>query len=150
LADTRRREECGVSQYDDIIDLPHHQSPTRPHMPSGGRAAQFSPFAALTGYNEAVEETARLTDRQAELGEDELAALDGRLRWVRRHLEEQPEITVTFFEPDSRKDGGSYAAHTGAVKKIDEAACRLCFADGKQIDIRRIADIRTGCGDVQK
>ncbi len=111
--------------YDDIIDLPHHQSAVRPHMPLLDRAAQFSPFAALVGYEDAVRETARLTSEKIELGEDGAAELDARLRLLGETLEkagrygEKPVVEITYFVPDARKDGGAYETVTAAVRRID-------------------------------
>ena len=107
-------------QYDDIMNLPHHQSQRRPHMPLSDRAAQFSPFAALTGHDAAIKETARLTDKRVELDEGEKAYLNDRLLIVDEHLDEGPEISITYFLPDGRKAGGAYVIETGIVKKIDE------------------------------
>ena len=97
-------------RYDDIINLPHHQSATRPHMSNYDRAAQFAPFAALTGYDDAVKETARLTDRRIELDEGEKAAIDQRLLLVQERLPEPTEVTITYFVSDKRKAGGAYVS----------------------------------------
>ena len=105
------------NKYDKIINLPHHVSSTRPHMSMIDRAAQFSPFAALTGYDAAVRETARLTEQKIELDEYEKAALDQRILLLQEHLKELPEVTITHFVPDERKDGGKYVSITEAVKK---------------------------------
>lgn len=107
-----------MGKYDKIINLPHHVSSTHPHMSMIDRAAQFSPFAALTGYDAAVKETARLTEQKIELDEYEKAALDQRILLLQEHLKELPEVTITHFVPDERKDGGKYFSITEAVKKI--------------------------------
>ena len=107
-------------RYDDIINLPHHVSTKHPHMAPIDRAAQFSPFAALTGHDEAIKETARLTDERMELDENRKELLDARLQLLREHLGEKPTVTFTFFEPDERKSGGAYVTVTGSVKKIEE------------------------------
>lgn len=104
--------------YEDIIHLPHHTSPTRLRMPLGDRAAQFSPFAALVGYEDALEETARLTDRRIELDENEKYMLDLKQQCLLACVSEKPELTVTFFQPDMRKDGGSYRTVTGRLQAI--------------------------------
>lgn len=122
-------------RYDDIIHLPHHQSATRPHMPPADRAAQFSPFAALTGYEAVISETARLTDRQVEPDEDTKEAITRTLQAVMEHIRERPEITVTWFRPDGKKDGGAYVTVTGAVKRIDEYGRIILMADGTRIPI---------------
>ena len=106
-------------QYDDIIDLPHHVSGRHPRMPMIDRAAQFSPFAALTGYDAAIEETARLTDRKRDLSEERKQELSRQLNALRARIKSDPAVTVVFFEPDARKAGGEYKTVTGIVKKID-------------------------------
>lgn len=108
-----------MGQYDDIIHLPHYQSPTRAHMPLYDRAAQFAPFAALTGYGAAIRETARLTESRIELTESEKAELDLRLQLLADHLSDQPEIRLTYFQPDAHKEGGAYVTCTGIAKKIN-------------------------------
>lgn len=132
-----------MSQYDDIIGLPHHVSDRRTRMPIADRAAQFSPFAALTGYDDAIEETARLTDMCIELDEGGKALLDEKLQQIRRAVASQPEITVTWFRADERKAGGAYAAFTGRVKKLDEYREAIVFTDGTAIPIRLIYHIET-------
>ena len=99
--------------YEDIINLPHHVSKTRPQMSMLDRAAQFSPFAALTGYDAAIKETGRLTDEKIEMDEDRKAALDMKQAYLIEMIDEQPEISVTYFLPDTKKSGGSYVTVTG-------------------------------------
>lgn len=125
-------------KYGDIINLPHHTSAKRPHMSMLDRAAQFSPFAALTGYDAAVQETARLTERRIELDEYEKSVLDERLQLVQQHLKEQPEVTITYFKPDDRKEGGAYLSVTGNVKKIDNYEKCVIMQDGLRIPIGEI------------
>lgn len=125
-------------RYDDIIDLPHHTSPTRPRMPIRDRAAQFAPFAALVGHGTAIRETARLTDCQVELTEDEKAILDGRLRMVLERMDERPEVTICYFEPDKKKTGGAYVTVTGYIKKVDEIAGMLTLDDKTIVPIESI------------
>ena len=96
-----------MGNYDDIIDLPHHVSSTRPRMPMIDRAAQFQPFRALTGYEDAVRETARLTDRRIELTEEEKARLDAALQRLMDSISSRPQVSVTWFQPDKRKAGGA-------------------------------------------
>lgn len=129
-------------RYDDMLEMPHHQSASRPHMSVHDRAAQFSPFAALTGHEAAIRETARLTEEFMELDEYEKAALDARLRELREKLSEQPEITLIWFRPDERKDGGAYVTESGRVKKIDDYGREIVFTDGRRILIERITEIR--------
>ena len=108
-------------KYDDIIHLPHHVSSVHPRMPMLDRAAQFSPFAALTGYESAIQETARVTDRRMELDEDAKANLDQKLRLLEMSPE-QPPVALTYFQPDGKKSGGAYITITGVIKKMDEYA----------------------------
>lgn len=103
--------------YDDIIHLPHPVSPRHPQMPLADRAAQFSPFAALTGHDAAIRETARLTDSPVELEESGKEQLDRQLLLVQENLAQKPEIEVTYFQPDEKKSGGVYVTVCGRVKK---------------------------------
>lgn len=128
-------------KYDDIIHLPHHVSKTRPRMPVSDRAAQFAPFAALTGYGEAVKETARLTERRIQPDEETLAVLNRRLEYIRNHISERPEVSVRFFRPDPRKEGGEYVTASGAVKKLDQIRHRLILADGLEIPFENLWEI---------
>ena len=109
-----------TNRYDDIISLPHHQSKTRPHMPLIDRAAQFSPFAALTGYDDAVKETARQTERKAELSEEMQACLQEKLQILQAQISTKPEAILTYFEADEKKAGGTYRTVQGEIKRIDE------------------------------
>lgn len=128
-------------QYDDIINLPHYSSPARPRMSRQNRAVQFAPFAALTGYDAAIAETARLTDKKRELTEDERVMLSERIRILSENADDRPVVEITYFKPDSRKDGGSYEIISGAVRRIDEGEMRVVFADGRKVDIADICDI---------
>lgn len=125
-------------EYDDIIDLPHHQSQRRAHMSARDRAAQFAPFAALVGHDAAIRETARLTDTPVELGEDEKQHLDAVLRQLRERMKERPEVTVCYFEPDPLKPGGCYLERTGHVLKIDCLNGVLYFEEGGIVFIELI------------
>ena len=131
-----------MGKYDDIINLPHHVSSTRPHMPISDRAAQFMPFRALTGYEDAVQETARLTDEKPELTEDEKALLDVKLQRLAEELPRQPSVTLTYFQPDKRKAGGAFVSVTGQIKKIDNFGAVLILAGGERILIEDILDIQ--------
>ena len=124
--------------YADIIDLPHHVSTRHTQMSMEKRAAQFSPFAAMVGHDAAIQETARLTEEKLELSEDEKDIIDGKLQWIDEHIKEQPEITVTYFEPDEKKNGGAYVTITGFAKKIDDMSKLLLLQDGKAIPIKDI------------
>lgn len=133
-----------MGPYDDIIDLPHPTSTKHPRMPLADRAAQFSPFAALTGHEAAIRETARLTDRRVELDEDEKAALDRKLRLLTEHLEERPAVRITYFQADQRKDGGSYETADGSIKKLDDVERVVVMTDGRRIPIDDIYEIESG------
>lgn len=130
-------------KYDDIISLPHHVSPVHPPMPVGDRAAQFAPFAALTGYEEAVEEAARLTDNRTELNRDRIEELDRELRRLKEHIKERPKAEIIFFKPDERKAGGAFVTAHGEVKKIDEYLGKVIMEDGSIIPIGDIYEINT-------
>ena len=125
-------------QYDDIIRLPHPDSPKHPRMSLYDRAAQFSPFAALTGYAGVIRETARLTDRKIELDETMLTALNERYQLLLSVLDAEPEVEITYFVPDERKSGGAYRTVSGVVKKADEFTRRLTLTDGTVIPIEDV------------
>ena len=131
-----------MGKYDDIIGLPHHVSSTRPHMPMLDRAAQFQPFRALTGYEDAVQETARYTDEKVELTEDEKALLDVELQRLSDDIASRPQVTLTCFRPDKKKSGGAYVTTTGRLKKIDDIEGALILASGERIVIEDILDIQ--------
>ena len=128
-------------QYDDIINLPHHVSQTRPRMSMTDRAAQFSPFAALTGYDAAIQETGRTTEQRMELAEDSRAELDRKQQLLAEHLSEHPEVSVTYFVPDQRKSGGAYVTVTGRVKKIDSYQRLLVLNNGAGISLDDILNM---------
>jgi hypothetical protein len=132
-----------MSEYDDIIHLPHHQSTKHPHMARADRAAQFSPFAALTGYDAAVQETARLTTQRIELDEDEKAALDKKLRALIDRIDQHPEVSLTYFQPDEKKSGGAYVTETGTIKKYDAPERTVVLDSGTLIPVEDIVSI---CG----
>jgi hypothetical protein len=127
--------------YDDIINLPHHVSTTRPHMTAIDRAAQFSPFAALTGYDTAIKETARLTDERVELDEYTKDALSEKLQIIADRIKEQPQIAITYFQPDAKKNGGAYVTAISAAKKMDEYERVVVMIDGTVIPIDEIISI---------
>lgn len=127
--------------YDDIINLPHHVSTTRPHMAAIDRAAQFSPFAALTGYDAAIKETARLTDERVELDEYMKGALSDRLQIIIDRIQEHPEVAITYFQPDAKKNGGTYVTAISPAKKIDEYERVIVMTDGTAIPIDEIISI---------
>lgn len=127
--------------YEDIINLPHYVSKTRTQMPMLERAAQFSPFAALTGYDAAIKETGRLTEEKIEMDEDSKASLDMKQTHLKEIIDEQPEISVTYFLPDTKKSGGAYVTVTGCLKRFDEYERLLILTNGKKIPTDDIADI---------
>jgi len=127
--------------YADIIDLPHHVSKRHPQMPMEKRAAQFSPFAAMVGHDAAIRETARFTEEQMELSEDEKAVIDSKLQMLQAHIKEQPEVTVTYFQPDEKKSGGAYVTVTGSAKKIDDMKKLLILLKGITIPVNHILSI---------
>ena len=132
-------------KYDDILHLSHPTSKKHPRMPISDRAAIFSPFAALSGHGAAIAETARLTDRRIELDEDTRAELDQKQAALLEHIGERPEVTVTWFQPDGRKEGGAYVTVTGRLKKIDEVGRTLTLLDGTSIPLEDVAGLESDC-----
>lgn len=130
--------------YDDIIDLPHHVSERHTQMSMYNRAAQFAPFAALTGHNAAITEAARLTEAEQELSESDAEVLNRKLAYL-QSLDEKPTISVTYFVPDDKKEGGSYHTATGIVKSVEPDKGVLQFEDGTGIPVIRIKDIDGEC-----
>lgn len=128
-----------IDNYNDIKHLTRPQYDDLPPMSMSDRAAQFSPFAALVGYDNAVAETARLTDSKAVLTEDEMSELNANLNRLLDSLDEQPEISVTYFVPDEKKSGGRYAEKVGTVRIYDSYANELVFTDGMRIAVADIA-----------
>lgn len=129
--------------YDDMIDLPHHVSKKHRQMPFADRAAQFAPFAALSGYGSDITEAGRITDRKAELDEYAIAAIDGKLRIIQDMIADMPEVTVTYFIPDASKTGGMYVDVIGRVVEINEYEHILVMNDGKKIPIGDISKIES-------
>ena len=130
--------------YDDIISLPHPTSKRHPRMPIRDRASIFSPFAALSGHGAAIAEIARLTEQRTELDEDTRAELDRRQAILLEHIDEQPEITVTWFQPDERKDGGAYLTATGRLKMLRELERILILTDGTEIPLKDVVALESG------
>ncbi len=126
--------------YEDIIHLPHHVSERHPHMSLAERAAQFLPFAALSGYDDVIRETARYTGKRIELDESAKAILDQKLGILSQQITEHPQICVTYFLPDEKKDGGSYVTAEGAVRKIDGFSGTIFLEDGRKIPVGDILD----------
>lgn len=135
------RERPANRQYDDILYLPHPVSAAHPPMPVAERAAQFSPFAALTGYEDAIEETERMTQERPELTEEEKAALDEKLRALLADAGGPPQAKITLFVPDERKEGGAYVTYTGTVRKVDAAERLIRLEDGRTVPMDEILEI---------
>lgn len=129
------------NSYDDIIHLPHPTSTAHARMSTASRAAQFAPFSALTGHDAAVKETARLTDRQTELEEGELANLNSKLRILADHRAERPEVSIIYFRPDTKKAGGAYVSTTGIVKKVDDFEGVITLVNGEHISFEYVLKI---------
>ena len=129
--------------YDDIINLPHYVSKKRPQMSIEARSAQFAPFAALTGYDEKVKETARLTDRKIELEDGQKEILNNKLLYILENIAEKPELTFTYFIKDKKKSGGKYIEKTGIARKIDMVEQYIQLIDKSKIYIDDIIDIET-------
>ena len=128
-----------MSKYDDIINLPHHRSKTHPHMALIDRAAQFAPFAALTGYGDAIDETARLTDGRPDLDAQQLAELNERLLQIM--AKPDTVVCITYFVPDEKKVGGRYKQTEGTIKKIDEVAKAIVTEGGEKIPLADIIEL---------
>ena len=127
--------------YEDIIGLEHHQSKTHPHMSIHDRAAQFAPFSALTGHGAAIAETARLTEQETELDEYVIEEIDEKLQWLVQNHNSKPQVTITYFVPDEKKEGGAFVQKTGCVKKLDSYRKTILLMDDTCIDIEKIKDI---------
>lgn len=130
-------------RYDDMIDLPHHVSSKYPQMSLYERAAQFSAFKALTGYEDAVTEAARLTGQRIELDDATMSALNAKVQILQDEIRIRPEISVTYFVPDKKKDGGEYVTFSGSIKRIDEVERTIIFSDGKTIQIDDVINIES-------
>ena len=129
--------------YDDMINMPCPTSPRHPRMPRADRAAQFAPFAALTGYDAAIDETGRLTDTKIDISEDMREKLDLKQNFLADIIDEQPEISVTYFIPDKKKSGGAYVTANGRLKQIDEYEQLIILTDGKKIPIQEVYSIES-------
>ena len=129
------------NRYDEIINLHHHVSKTRPQMPMSDRAAQFAPFAALTGYDSAIKETGRLTDEKIEMDEEALNILNMKFQILVDSLDDEPEVTFTYFKPDERKAGGAYLEVTGTVKKVDDFERLIVMQNGTKMPMDDILNI---------
>ena len=130
-----------IKKYEDIINLPHHISSKHPQMSLEERSAQFAPFAALTGYEDCVEETARLTDERIDMSEDIKEILNEKIRKIIKIIDKNPKIRLTYFIPDNKKSGGNYVTIEEKIKKIDEINQELILINGKKIKINDVIDI---------
>ena len=128
-------------RYDDIIHLPHPELRGHPRMSAQDRAAQFAPFAALTGHEEAIRETARLTESRRILSEERIAVLNEKLQILAEHPDRRDPVSITYFLPDKRKEGGAYITHTGIVHRIDSYERTVNMEDGTVIPIGEISEI---------
>ena len=123
------------SKYEVLLSMPHHVSKSHPQMSANDRAAQFSPFAALTGYEGVLQETGRVTEQRIDLTEEQKAVLDHRLRWLAEQGNSHPAVSITYFVKDARKEGGAYLTHSGKIRKIQEYERLLVLEDGILIPI---------------
>lgn len=130
-----------MAKYDDIINLPHPKPQKHPRMSLENRAAQFSPFAALTGHNEAIKETERLTDSKIELADDTITDINRTLMWIKDNIKSKPEVVVTYFVPDYKKTGGKYITATVNIAKIDELNYTVITTNGLKIAVHNILEI---------
>ncbi len=130
-----------TNKYQDIIHLSRPRSQRHPHMSAHDRAGQFSPFAALTGFEAAIAETQRLTDSRITLEEGAKELLDQRMQEILEGIETQPLVKILWFRYDPRKTGGEYITHTGQVKKVDTYNRQMLFTDGSAIPLEEIFSI---------
>lgn len=133
--------ETGTERYADLLHLPHHTSSRHPPMPRENRAAQFAPFAALTGHGDAVEETARLTQPRVTLDEGVIAELDARIGQLRAHISMRPAVEITYFVPDGKKAGGAYITVRGRVCKIREWKKQIVLEDGTIVPVEQVMEL---------
>ena len=131
-----------TDNYDDIINLPHHVSTRHPQMSMMNRAAQFAPFAALTGHSAAIEETARLTESQQELADEDNEILNQKMAFLREAINEHPSISITYFEPDKKKAGGKYKSVKGQLQNIDDYNQTIVLKSSEAIPLKSILDIQ--------
>ena len=127
--------------YDDIINLPHFESKKHKRMTLEARSAQFAPFSALTGYEDIVKETARLTDKKIEIDDEQKQILNNKLQFILKNIDLNPEITFTYFVKDNQKSGGKYIEKNGIIKKIDNINGLIILKDKSKIKINDIINI---------
>lgn len=128
-------------KYEDVINRQHPTSKKHPRMSRTNRAAQFAPFEALTGYEESIEETARLTDCRTELSEEDIEDINAKLNFIKEHIKERPKVTVTYFQPDAKKEGGEYLTATGRVRWIDEVNGALVFEGERKVLLKMLTKV---------
>ena len=138
---TQKEQPDTIDRYIDMLDLLHPTSPHHPRMPIIDRAAQFAPFAALTGYDDAIEETARLTDQMRNMTEDQREQLDRRYQLLLASVERHPQVEVTYFLPDARKSGGSYQTVRGQLLRIDETERVMHLGNGHRIALDAVCNL---------
>lgn len=129
--------------YEDIVNLPRHISKVHPQATMADRAARFSPFAAISGYEDMVKEVARVTEERIDITDATKELLNEKMNMIIEFLDEQPEVTITYFEPDKKKDGGAYVSITGTVKRIDEYERIVLMSNDKKIRIDEIYAIES-------
>ena len=130
-----------MSKYDDLLNKPHHVSRTRKQMSQYDRAAQFAPFAALTGYGEAINETGRIVEKRKELTEDEMDIISSKLFQINERIKEKIEVTIIHFVADKKKEGGCYKSKKGIIKKVDDYEQRVVFEDKVKILFKNIISV---------
>lgn len=130
-----------MGKYDDIINMPHHVSTKHPRLSMEQRAAQFAPFAALSGFEDAIDETSRITEDRIELNEEEKLRIDNILQKLKNEISKRPKATITYFVPDIRKSGGEYLTKIGNLKRIDEFRQLIIFEDKTEIPIKEVVEI---------
>lgn len=130
-----------MGRYDDMMKHPRYRLKTHRPMPEESRAAQFSAFAALTGYDEEIDETARLTTAREEMSEDDIAELDAAFQLILDMISEQPTVTIVFFQPDEHKVGGAYRIYTGQFRHYDAERKKLIFTDRTEITMKCVTTI---------
>ena len=131
-----------ADNYNDIINNPHNTSKTRKRMSQSNRAAQFAPFAALTGYDAAIGEAARITETKIELDDKTKEILNLKLAFLKNHIKDRPYVTITYFVPDSKKEGGAYVDYSGNIRVIDEIKHSIIFTDRTTVAIEMVCDIQ--------
>lgn len=131
-----------LEKYKDIINLPHHVSKKYPQMSLKDRAAQFGAFAALTGYQDEIKETERITINRIELDEEEKLNLNNKLKLIQDNIQNNPRVKIKYFVPDVKKDGGKYIEVFGKILKVDEYKREIIMQDKTKIPIREIIEIK--------